>query len=170
MFPIPPRLPWKQVLPIFDPVGLTNRQMVNKALKPQGLKVWEGTDVQGFTGATAESSKLYLIERSPTPTPATMGLPPKYARQWFAGRHTLPLHLRGYGIGTGLLYKVEKQFLDPEAKTASWFPENILLPDGDVACGYCNPHNREVYFSRDGAVNEYANFGFREAIVLSLKP
>lgn len=170
MFTLPTRLPWKEVLPVFDPAGLTNRQMVDKALKAQGLQVYEGTDVQALTGATAEVSKLYLIERTAKPVPATMGLPPKYARHWFGGRQTLPLHLRGYGIGTGLLYKLEKKFLDHDATTASWFPENTFPADDHVAFGYYYPGRRMVYFSRGVAADEGANFGFREAIVLSPKP
>lgn len=77
-FPIPERLPWQKVLPIFDP-GLTNRQMVDKALRSQGLDVYESTDVDKFTGAGAEEPKLYLTERTVEPMNAC-GLPPKYAR------------------------------------------------------------------------------------------
>ena len=168
-FPIPARLPWKEILPIYDPQGFTNRNMVDKALKSQGLKVREGINLDEFTGATADASRLYLIHRSPTPTPATMGLPPKFAGQWFAGRPTLPLHLRGYGVGTGLLYRVEKTFLDPKAKTVSWFVENIYQPGGKVADGCFNPDDREVNFYRNDAGCENAFCGFREAIVLSLK-
>ena len=38
------------------------------------------------------------------------------------------------------------------------------LPDGDVAYGYYNPHNRKVNFNRNDADNENANYGFREEI------
>ncbi len=169
-FPLPTRLPWKEVLPIFDPVGLTNRAMVDKALKAQELSVYEGTNLEEFTEATAEVSRLYLIHRSPSPTPGTMGLPPKFAKQWFSGRPTAPLHLRGYGIGNGLLYKVEKTFLDPRAKTASWFPGNIYLQGGSVAYGCYYPGDREVRFYGGDAGFEDASCGFREAIALCLKP
>lgn len=163
-FPIPARLPWKKVLPIFDP-GLTNREMVDKALKAQGLSVGEGTDVEKFTGADAESPRLWLVERTPQPR-AARGLPPKFAKQYFEGRQTRPISLRGYGIGTGLVYKVEKTFLDPDAATASWFPENIFLPDGDVAYGACSPAGRKVWFDRNDASSVYDYMGFREAILL----
>ncbi len=169
LFSLPARFPWKHILPIFDPVGLSNRQMVDKTLKAQKLTVYEGTNVEEFTGATAEVSRLYLIERTPRPVPATMGLPPKYAGHWFGGRQTVPLHLRGYGIGTGLLYKVAKQFLDPSGATASWFPENTLSSDGRVAFGYYSPLNRGVGFGRNDAGGENGGYGFREAIVLSPK-
>ena len=170
MFPIPTRLPWKEILPIFDPSGFTNRNMIDHTLKSQGLKVWEGTNVDEFSGATADASRLYLIHRSPTPTPATMGLPPKFAKHWFSGRQTLPLHIRGYGIGNGLLYKVEKTFLDPRGETASWFVENVYQPGGRIACGYYDPGLRGVGFVRGVADGEHGYYGFREAIVLSLKP
>src|SRR3989344_5666173 len=152
-FTIPARLPFKNVLPIFDP-GLSNREMVDKALKSQGLRV-EGTDVSQFSGAEAEGPRLWLVERSPKPTIGAMGLPPKFAKQWFSGRFTRPLNLRGYGIGTGLLYKVEKTFLDPDAATASWFPENLLLPGGCVAYGYYDPARGKVWFGDNVAGCEY---------------
>lgn len=165
--PLPARLPWKNVLPIFDP-GLTNREMVDKALKARKLLVYEGTDVMRFTGSGAfDAPCLYFIERSITPTPATMGLPPKFARHWFSGRQTVPLHLRAYGIGTSLLHEVEEQFLDPE--TWTWFPENTL-PGGRVAFGGSGPASGKVEFLCLGAGNELVNAGFREAIVLSLTP
>lgn len=161
-FLLPARLPWKQILPIFDP-GLTNREMVDKALKKQGLSVGEGTDVSKFTGADSEGPRLWLVERSAQPT-AARSLPPKFAKQWFEGRQTHPLSLRGYGIGAGLLYKVEKNFLDPEAKTVTWFPENVFLPDGNVAYGYYNPANDKVWFNRNDPNYENDNNGFREEI------
>lgn len=162
MFPIPARVPWKKVLAIFDP-GLSNREMVDKALKAQGLQVG-GTDVSRFTGADADSPRLWLIERSPQPT-AGRGLPPRFAKQYFEGRQTRPLNPRGYGIGTGLLYKVEKKFLDPDAQTASWFPENTL-PGGNVAYGNYNPTNGKVWFFDYDALDEHAGMAFREAILL----
>lgn len=171
MFPIPARLPWKQILPIFVPAGLTNRQMVERALKAQGLSVGEGTNVEEFTGANgAELSRLFLIERTSKPTLATMGLPPKYAGHWFGGRQTHPLNLCGYGVGTGLLYKVEKAFLDPLGVTASWFPENIYPSSDEVACGCYYPDCRKVWFRRNDAGYGCGCFGFREAILLFPKP
>lgn len=164
-FPIPARLPWKNILPIFDP-GLTNREMVDKALSGNKLAVWEGTNVDRFSGASAlPAPRLYLIERAPRPTEATMGLPPRFARNWFAGRQTRPLPLRTYGIGTSLWYKVEKKFLDPQ--TATFFTENTL-PGGCVACGRYFSGSRLVYFGADGAGYERDEYGFREAIVLNL--
>ena len=161
MFPLPKRLPWERVLPIFDPAGLTNREMADKALKKQGLKVWEGTEVDEFTCATADASRLYLIERTPRPVPATMGLPPKWARHWFGGRQTLPLHLRGYGTGNGLLYKVEKTFLDPGAETATWFPENIFA----LQPGRRGPRGCRLRFPRGNCpfpqTSNLIPFGFR---------
>ncbi|MSU55211.1 MAG: hypothetical protein EXS46_01560 [Candidatus Taylorbacteria bacterium] len=167
-FPLPARLPWKHVLPIFDP-GFTNRDMVDKALKSRGLSVYEGTDVMKYCGSgTFDTPRLYLVERSITPTPATMGLPPKFAKHWFAGRQTHPLHLRGYGIGTSLWRGVEEQLLD-SGPTRTWFPENAL-PDGRVAYGFFSPTYGDVWFRDYDAGHEADDMAFREAIVLSLKP
>lgn len=165
IFPLPATLPWKQVLPIFDP-GLTNREMVNKALKARKLDVYEETDVMQYAGAQKGVPTVYLVERDLRPTEATMGLPPKFARHWFAGRQTRPLTLRAYGIGMSLEHEVEQQFLDPQ--TFSWFPENTL-PGGGVADGGYNPDNRRVRFRWGGPDYGYGRCGFREAIVLTLK-
>lgn len=167
-FPIPPRLPWKNVLPIFDPGNLTNRMMVDKVLKARKIAVYESTDVmESYSGSGAFSvPRLYLIERSPWPTIGTMGLPPKFAKQWFSGRQTTPLNFRGYGIGTSLWYEVEKKFLDPEFKTVTWFPEDILLSGDCVACGYYDSADGEVKFHCFGAGNGFDCYGFREAILL----
>lgn len=138
-------LPWQQVLPIFDP-GLTDREMIDKALKARGVQVYEEKDVMQFTGAQSSGPRLGFIERSLGPTEATMGLSPKFLKNWYAGRQTRPLDRRAYGIAASLFHKVEKKFLDPQ--TFTWFPENTLpLPGGEVArgswCGvgvgfYCN--------------------------------
>lgn len=164
MFPIPAMVPWEKVLVIFDP-GLSFREIVDKALKAQGLSVGEGMDVMKFTGAESAGPRLWIVERTPEPR-AARGLPPKFAELWFQGRQTRPLNLGGYGIGTGLLYKVEKKFLDPEAKTVSWFPENIFLPGGGVAYGRSHPDYRKVWFARGDPSCEGAYYGFREAILL----
>jgi len=167
-FSHPTRLPWKNVLVIFDP-GLTNREMVDKALKARNLGVFERMDVGTYEGAGALSTcRLQIIERSPTPTVATRGLPPKYAKHWFGGRVTRPLGLRAYGIGTSVLHSVEKQFLDPEAKTATFFPENVS--GGCVAYGCYGPYGSEVYFGYDDSDYEADRYGFREAIEVPLKP
>ncbi|PIQ92397.1 MAG: hypothetical protein COV70_00695 [Parcubacteria group bacterium CG11_big_fil_rev_8_21_14_0_20_39_22] len=163
-FPIPDRLPWQKVLPIFDPC-LTNRQMVDNALKSQGLGVCESTDVDKFTGAGAEEPKLYLIERTVEPMSAR-SLPPKYAKLYFEGRMTRPIDLRRYGIGFGLYHDITGEYLDP--RTVTLFPENIYSPYGLVAYGSWCPDYRKVDFHRHDVVYGDAVFGFREAIVLSL--
>lgn len=165
MFPLPARLPWKQVLPIFNP-GLTNREMVDKALKSRKLSVYESVDVMKYCGSGASAPGLCIIERFARPTLSTMGLPPKFAKNWFAGRQTVPLNLCGYGIGMSLWHEVEEQFLDPQ--TATWFPGNTLS-DGDVAYGDYDPGCGKVEFFCNDSDDEYDSFGFREAICLKPK-
>lgn len=165
MFQFPARLPWKQILPVFNP-GLTNREMVDKAFVSRKLVTpYESVDVMKYSGSGARAPGLYLTERSARPTPATMGLPPKFAKHWFAGRQTVPLDLCGYGIGTSLCHEVEKQFFDPE--TWTWFPENTLS-GGAVAYGLCRPGDGRVEFRCGDSDGGGGRFGFREAI--SLKP
>jgi len=166
MFLFPSQLPWKQVLPIFKP-GLTNREMVDKVFVSRKLITpYELVDVMKYSSSGASASRLYLTERSMKPTLATMGLPPKFAKHWFAGRQTAPLNLCGYGIGTSLCYEIEKQFLDPE--TWTWFPENTLS-GGDVAYGGCLPGLALVGFLCFDSSYEDDDFGFREVICLKPK-
>ena len=165
MFPLPSRLPWKQVLPIFNP-GLTNREMVDKVFISRELTPYESVDVMRYSGSGASAPCLYFTKRSAKPTLATMGLPPKFAKHWFAGRQTAPLNLCGYGIGTSLCYEVEKQFLDPGTWTS--FPENTLSV-GDVAYGNCLPHDSKVRFGCSYSDFGDDDFGFREAICLKPK-
>lgn len=163
MFQFPARLPWKQILPVFNP-GLTNREMVDKAFVSRKLVTpYESVDVMKYSGSGARAPGLYLTERSARPTPATMGLPPEFAKHWFTGRQTVPLDLCGYGIGTSLCHKVEKQFFDPE--TWTWFPENTLS-DGNVAYGFYDPSLGKVEFYCRASGFGRGLFGFREAISL----
>ncbi len=164
VFPLPARLPWKQALPIFNP-GLTNREMVDKALKSRKLSVYEYTDVMKF-GSGANMSCLCIIERSAKPTLATMGLPPKFAKHWFAGRQTVSLNLCNYGIGMSLRHEIEKEFLD--SQTVTWFPESTLSV-GFVAYGGYGPGFGGVEFGCRGSGCERGDFGFREAICLKPK-
>ena len=168
-FPIPARLPWERILPIFIPAGLTHREMVNKALKSQGLSVSEGANVEEFTGASGDADPhLYLTERTPEPK-AGRRLPPKFADIYFEGRQTRPLNFCGYGIGTGLLYKMEKTFLDPCGRTVSWLPEHIHPSSRHVACACSLPSSQKVWFYCCDAGSECGNFAFREALLLSPK-
>ena len=163
IFRFPARLPWKKILPIYNP-GLTNREMVDKAFVSRKLVApYEAVDVMKYFGSVANVPGLYLTERSAKPTPATMGLPPKFVKHWFAGRQTVPLNLCNYGIGTSLCHKVENQFLDPV--TWTWFPENTLT-DGNVAGGGCHPGYDKVEFYYLASDVGNGCFGFREAIFL----
>ncbi len=166
MFPIPEKLPWNKILPVFNP-GLTHREMMNKAFNSR-TQPYEYTDVMQYNGSCAMGTVLYLTERSLRPNEATMGMPPKFAKQLFtfAGHGTVPVNLCAYGIGTCLHHEVEKQYLDPE--TWTWFPEN-KLSGGYVAYGRYDPSNGEVGFDCSDSGCERGRFGFREAICLKPK-
>lgn len=167
-FTLPARLPWKQALPVFH-LGLSHREMVDKTLKSQGIAIGEYVKIDALTLAEGTGvPHLGFIERSLTPTPGTMGLPPRFAKHWFSGRQTRPIDLSGYGSAVGLFYRVEKQFLD--SATATWFSENTLsMPDGDVAYGYYNSYRGEVDFNAHDAGYEDGGWGFREEVVCFLK-
>lgn len=167
-FMLPARLPWKHVLPVYIPSGMSFRAMVDKALKARKLSVYESLKVEKYSGSRGiDARRLLLIERSVKPTAATMGLPPKFAKNWFSGRQTVPLDLCGYGIATSLWQSVEKQYLDPET-TLTWFPEN-QSSGGDVADGYGYHGLDRVGFYYGDAGNGDDDCGFREAIEVPLK-
>ena len=64
-FAIPEVFPWKSVIPVFDPGGLTNRDAVQKALKDSGLTVWEEVDVMKYSGSEVTKNRHFTSFRIP---------------------------------------------------------------------------------------------------------
>ena len=167
MFDVPTELPWKSVIPVFDPGGLTNRDMVDKALKAQNLTVYEETDVMGYTGSEANTKPtLILIKNSIRPDEDTLtqtGMSADDLRQ--TGKPYL--RLRGYGLAMGLYYFVKKGYLDPK-ETWTRFPED-RLPGGVVALGRWFPLRRRVGFGWGRPGLRRSRGGGRVAMSVSLK-
>jgi len=125
-FDIPTKFPWQRVIPVFDP-GLTNRQMVKKALQGHNINVWEETDVNEYSGSVANAKpSLWFIENSVSPNSDTMNLSPGYLRA--TGKSFISL--RGYGLAFAVHYYATGECLDTE--TFTLFPENCL-PDERIA-------------------------------------
>ncbi|MEK9131749.1 MAG: hypothetical protein AAB447_02475 [Patescibacteria group bacterium] len=164
-FMMPETLPWKkEVIAVYDPGTLTNREAVEKALKSQKsiANIWEETDVTRYSGSEATGRPtLRFIERSARPTEDTMGLS---ADEMVATKRTF-LDLRGYVIAFATYFKATKGFLDSETWTR--FPNN-RLPDGKVAHGYWHPGSSEVRFSWYYSDNRDSCIGAREAVECSL--
>jgi len=142
-FAIPEVIPWPSAIPVFDPGGLTNRNMVKRAFKDLGLSVYEEVDVMSYDGAEANKSPtLQLIANSIKPDAWTLTNPGTSPNQLLAtGRRFL--RLRSYGLAFALRKFVKNDYLDPE--TWTWFPED-RLPDGLVANGRWHPDTGEVGF------------------------
>lgn len=163
-FAIPAELPWQSAIPVFDPGKLENRNMVEKALKRQGLAVWEETDVIKYAGSEAgEAPTLHFIENSERPNEDTMNMSPDQLRDTKKSY----LRLRGYGLAFAVYHFATRKHLDPE--TFTWFPED-RLPGGWVARGFWGPASREVLFDWDDPDDRRACCGARVAIPVSLKP
>ncbi len=142
-FAIPDTLPWRSVIPVFDPGGLTNRDAVEKALKSLGLAVYEEMDVVHYSGSGAnDGPTLHFINNSIEPDEDTMNMSPDQ----LVARGKNWLSQRGYAFALGLHYSVTRQYLDP--RTFTWFPNN-RLPSGKVAFGDWHPGSRRVGFSWD---------------------
>ncbi len=163
-FAIPAELPWESAIPVFDPGALTNRGMVDFALRAQGLAVWEEEDVMKYAGSEAgEAPTLHFINNSVTPDDDTMNLSPNDLR---ATKKSF-LRLRGYGLAFAVYYFATGKYLDP--KTFTWFPED-RLPGGSVAHGAWDPARREVRFYWGCAGYRSSDGGARVAMPVSLKP
>lgn len=160
-FVIPTELPWKSVIPVFDP-GLTNREMVQKALKGHGLSVREETDVMKYAGSEANNAPtLHFIENSVKPNTDTMNMSPDQLRA--TGKSFL--RLRGYGLAFALHHFATTEHLDPE--TFTWFPED-RLSGGGVAYGCWRSGG--VGFRWDGADGRASHGGARVAMDVTLQP
>jgi hypothetical protein len=163
-FDIPAELPWKSVIPVFDPGNLDNRGMVKQALKGLGLAVYEETDVMKYDGSEASSGPtLHFIENSIRPNADTMGKSPNDLRK--TGKSYL--RLRGYGLAFAVRFFAKKDWLDPE--TFTWFPED-RLSDGGVALGRWRPDYRRVRFRWYYPGSRCSFGGARVAMPVSLKP
>jgi hypothetical protein len=165
-FAIPAELPWRSVIPVFDPGNLDNRDMV-KMLKGLGLDVKEESDVMNYAGSQADKAPtLHLIENLICPNAWTLTTPGTSPDE-FRATGKLFIRMRGYGLAFGLRFFVKKDWLDPE--TVTWFPED-RLPDGYVAYGYWDRDNRKVGFCWYGSGSRLSNRGARVALPVSLRP
>ncbi len=164
-FDIPEELPWKNVLPVFDPGGLTNRQALKKLKKALGPnEPYEEVDVMQYSGSEASLGPvLHLIERSIRPNDNTMNMSPN---ELVATRKNW-LRLRGYALGTSFHHFIAEEFLDPQ--TWTWFPCD-RLPSDEVSLGSWDPDSRQVRFSWDGAGDRDPGMGARLAVSVNLKP
>lgn len=163
-FAIPEVFPWKSVIPVFDPGGLTNRDAVQKALKDSGLTVWEEVDVMKYSGSEVNKEPtLHFIQNSVRPDEDTMEMSPDQlvatGKNW--------LGMRGYALAFGVHHLATGQYLDPE--TFTWFPNN-RLSGGKVACGGWLPGRREVRFCWSSSGHRRGYGGSRLAIPVPLLP
>jgi len=163
MFNLTDDLLGKNLIPVFDPGTLTNRDAIDGALKSQHLTVYEEADMMEYTGSAAgKTPTLHLIANSIRPDGKTMGKSPNQLREMTARF----LSLRGYMLAFGLHCFVTREYLDPE--TFTWFLEN-RLPGGSVAYGYWYPARRRVRFSWGYPGYGNGASGARAAISVSLR-
>jgi len=161
-FAIPAPLPWRSIIPIFDPGTLTNRDAIKKTLKASGLAVGEEVDVMKYSGAEANKGPaLHFIQNSIRPDEDTMGMSPDQlvatGKNW--------LDLRGYALAFSIYHFATGQYLDPQ--TFTWFP-NTHLSSGEVASGYWYPVTREVRFRWNDPGYRSGRSGSRLAIPATL--
>jgi len=162
-FVIPESLPWKEVLLVFDPGSLTNRNAVD-VLKNSKLNVYEETDVINYSGSEAFTvPTLQIISLSDTPDKDTMNISPNDLRKTDKSY----LRLRGYALAFALHHSMTGKYLDPK-ETFTWFPEDSLS-DGGVADGHWDPHDCRVRFCWSYADYRGSDGGARAAILVSLR-
>lgn len=155
------------LIPVYDPGTITNRDAVNWA-KQLNTDIWEEVDVNNYSGSEATGKPtLIFIRRSLRPDEDTLtkdGLSPEA----LAKRPTTWLTLRGYVLADMLHFKVTGEHLDPQ--TWTWFPNN-RLPRGGVACGSWAPGRGEVGLRWSRADCACSRGGARSAVLsLTLVP
>ena len=166
-FVMPETFPWeeKEVIAVYDPGTISNRQVVEQALKsqPKLKRVYEEENLMDYEDANASGKPtLRFVARSETPTADLMDLS---ADEMVATKRTL-LDQRGYIIGFGTYHKVTGGFL--EQKTGTRFPAS-RLPDGKVADGGWNRGCTEFCFSRARAGRRITGIGGRETVECPLR-
>ena len=150
------RVGWVNVLPIYIPQGVDNRQALTSLTKAGFQNAsYEEVDVMKYTGSEAsDKPRLLLIEHSARPNKSTMGQSANELVK--TGKLWLPL--KGYAIGMGSLGEGS---LDTE--TWTWFPGETL-PDGGTANGLWYPSYRRARFYWNNPDNRNDNIGGREEV------
>lgn len=163
-FVIPETLPWQSAIPIFDPGGMTNSDVIQKVLRGSGLATWEEVPVDQYSGSGANGGPtLRFIQSSVRPDADTMGKSP----DWLVATQKNWLDPRGYALAFALHHQVTGEWLDPQ--TFTWFPNN-RLSDGWVARGHWDPVRRLwVRFRWGNSDVEHPSGGARLAIQVPLK-
>ncbi len=120
------------LIPVFRPVGATNRMAINWKKKLE-VQVYEEVDVMKFkNSAGPKTPEMYLINRSVKPDRDTLGKNAKSPDQLIVVPNKIWLGLYGWADADTLHFAVTGDHFDPE--TVTWFP-NDRLPGGRVARG-----------------------------------
>jgi hypothetical protein len=164
-FVIPDEFPWSNVIPVFDPGTLNNRDAINKVTKALRIRIFEEVDVVNIDGSEASKEpKLHFIENSICPNSNSMNSSPDDLRA--TGKNYL--RLRDYIFAMAVYHFATGRYLDYETFTR--FPED-RLPNGNVMSGYWYKNDRSLRLSGSSTPNNrHHNGGARVVVPASRKP
>ncbi|MBI2474491.1 MAG: hypothetical protein HYV68_02205 [Candidatus Taylorbacteria bacterium] len=145
------------VIPVFRPVGATNRLAVDWK-KKLGISVYEEVDVMGYKNSGGpKKPELYLINRSVRPDEDTLGEGNKKSPdQLIVVPKKIWAGLYGWCDADSLHFAITENHLDPE--TVTWFPKDRLA-DGRVARG--DWYGARVYLCWHYSDDCYPRYGAR---------
>jgi|GEM_PF-2501088 len=159
------------IMPVFRPIGATNRMAINWK-KKLNVNVWEEVDAMWYKNSKGPKvPQLSFIARSERPDENTLGENAKspdglIRMELLKGASWLNLY--GWADADTLYFAITGKHLDPK-DTVTWFPED-RLPDGNVVRG-------KGYAGYDGVGFHWYNSGYcdpcvgaRLATHLPLKP
>lgn len=172
-FIIPDSFPWKHVIPIFDPSGLTSSEALTYALCYQGLDVWGGVAGRVYDGWHGSSMpSLHFMEFSVRPSEDTMGKSPAELRT----SQEEFLTMRQYILAYGLYWFAVGKRLDEtspdglfDKHTSTLFPDDRLPGPGlrREACALTRGH--ELMFTWQRPDESSPDCGARRAFPAALK-
>jgi len=172
MFAIPDELLSRtDIIPVFRPAGATNRMAMNWQTKLGMNSAYEespGVDEYKNAGGP-EQPELSYISRSVRPDEDTLGKNARSPDQLIAIKGKKWLNLYGWSDANNLHFLITGEYLD-SGDTWTWFPEDRLQGDGEVACGRWYSGNAQAGFCWGRRRSCRPSIGARVAIPIPLKP
>lgn len=156
------------IMPVFRPAGATNRMAMNWRVKLGELAPQEEVKVDEYTNSEGPKvPELYYINRSVKPDPYTLGENAESPdgnveskRPW--------LGLYGWSDADLLHFLITGVHLD-SGNSWTWFPNDRLPGDSEIACGCCHKDGFGARFLRYNHFNCFSDTWVRVATPIPLR-
>jgi hypothetical protein len=170
MFEIPEEiLARTDIMPVFRPVGASNRIALDWKVKLGMKPSYEEADVMKYRNAEGPKvPQLFFINRSVKPDADTLGKKAKSPDGLMEVPNTIWTGLYGWSDADNLHFLITSTHLD-SGETWTWFTDDRLPGDKKVAFGFWAPSFDQAYFCWYSRNDCYPFIGGRVAKALSLK-